>query len=188
MAMPDVTVLAGMVSTSIFVVSYLPMLVKAARSKDLSSYSGWNLVLANAGNLVHSVYVLSLPAGPLWALHGFYLAASVLMLVWWVRYRRQPSGQAAAPPALAEAEAGSAGPGAEQASADRQIIRAPVVVRSGSARRAGQSASSRTVVSYSSVPTGSFRGPVNCPFEYDTLIVPMSPTPTAMSASRTSTP
>ena len=114
MAMPDVAVLAGVVSTSIFVVSYLPMLVKAARSKDLSSYSGWNLVLANAGNLVHSIYVLSLPAGPLWALHGFYLVASVLMLLWWVRYRGQPSRTAAPPPALGQADARSAGPVPEE--------------------------------------------------------------------------
>ena len=163
MAMPDVTVLAGMVSTSIFVVSYLPMLVKAARSKDLSSYSGWNLVLANVGNLVHSIYVLSLPAGPLWALHGFYLAASVLMLVWWVRYRGRPSRTSAA-----------------------SSVPAKVLIEI--AGDPDQPESSRTVASYSSVPTGSFRGPVNCPFEYDTLIVPISPTPATMSASRTSTP
>ena len=41
------------------------MLGKAARTKDLASYSIGNIVLANAGNLVHSVYVFSLPAGPL---------------------------------------------------------------------------------------------------------------------------
>ena len=163
MAMPDVAVLAGVVSTSIFVVSYLPMLVKAARSKDLSSYSGWNLVLANAGNLVHSIYVLSLPAGPLWALHGFYLVASVLMLLWWVRYRGQPSRTSAASPVLAKV-----------------LIAIP--------GDPDQSASSCTVVAYSSDPTGFFRGPVNSPFEYDTLIVPISPTPATMSASRTSTP
>ena len=88
MSMPDVALIAGTVSTSIFVASYLPMLVKAARSRDLSSYSVLNLVLANVGNGVHSIYVFSLPAGPLWALHTFYLVSSGLMLWWWVRFRR----------------------------------------------------------------------------------------------------
>jgi hypothetical protein len=80
-------VLAGMVSTAVFAGSVLPMLVKAAKSRDLSSYSVGNLVLANVGNAVHSIYVFHLPAGPIWFLHGFYLATSALMLFWWVRYR-----------------------------------------------------------------------------------------------------
>ena len=40
------------------------MLIKAARTKELASYSRGNLVLANVGNAVHSIYVLQLPAGP----------------------------------------------------------------------------------------------------------------------------
>jgi uncharacterized protein with PQ loop repeat len=85
-------VVAGVMSTSLFVVSYLPMLAKAVRSRDLSSYSFSSLALANVGNVVHSVYVFSLPAGPLWALHSFYLVSSALMLVWWWRFHpvRQP--------------------------------------------------------------------------------------------------
>lgn len=89
MAATDVAVIAGSVSTVVFVASYLPMLLKAVRSKDLSSYSASNLILANAGNVVHSVYVFSLPAGPLWVLHTFYLVGSSLMLFWWSRYRRR---------------------------------------------------------------------------------------------------
>lgn len=81
-----VPVVAGVVSTVIFAVSMLPMLVKAGRSKDLSSYSLGNIALANVGNVVHSVYVFSLPAGPVWVLHSFYLASTVLMLVWYLRY------------------------------------------------------------------------------------------------------
>jgi hypothetical protein len=77
-----VTVLAGMVSTGLFVVSCLPMLVKAFRTRDLTSYSLGNLVLANVGNGVHSVYVFSLPPGPIWFLHGFHLTSTALMLVW----------------------------------------------------------------------------------------------------------
>jgi uncharacterized protein with PQ loop repeat len=85
-SLQDAGVVAGTVSTTLFVLSYLPMLVKAARTRDLRSYSAGNLVVANIGNVVHSVYVLSLPAGPLWLLHAFYLVSSALMLLWWWRY------------------------------------------------------------------------------------------------------
>ena len=85
----SLSVLAGSVSTAVFVASTLPMLVKAARTKDLGSYSVGNLVLANLGNLVYSVYVFSLPAGPIWALHSFYMVSSFAMLVMWLNYRRR---------------------------------------------------------------------------------------------------
>jgi uncharacterized protein with PQ loop repeat len=84
----SLSVLAGSVSTVVFVASALPMLVKAARTKDLGSYSVGNLVLANLGNLVYAVYVFSLPAGPIWALHSFYMVSSFAMLVMWLNYRR----------------------------------------------------------------------------------------------------
>jgi hypothetical protein len=83
---PTLPVIAGSVSTAIFAVSMLPMLVKAGRSRDLSSYSLGNIALANVGNLVHSVYVFDLPAGPVWVLHSFYLVSTLLMLVWYLRY------------------------------------------------------------------------------------------------------
>ena len=90
--MSNVPTLAGLTSTVIFAVSTLPMLVKAYRSRDLSSYSLGNIVLANVGNAVHSVYVVSLPPGPIWALHAFYLVSSGLMLGWYLRYGlRRPS-------------------------------------------------------------------------------------------------
>ncbi len=82
----DVAVLAGSVSTALFVGSYLPMLVKAFRTKDLDSYSRGNLVLATIGNAVYSVYVFSLPLGPIWFLHSFYVVATLLMLVWHLRH------------------------------------------------------------------------------------------------------
>jgi hypothetical protein len=82
----DVPTLAGLTSTVIFAVSTMPMLMKAYRSRDLSSYSFGNMVLANLGNAVHSVYVFSLPPGPIWALHTFYLASTGLMLGWYLRY------------------------------------------------------------------------------------------------------
>jgi uncharacterized protein with PQ loop repeat len=87
----DVAILAGVTSTGLFVMSYLPMLVKAARTKDLSSYSLGSLAMTNAGNLLYSVYVFSLPTGPIWFLHAFYVVASALMLAWFVRYREEAS-------------------------------------------------------------------------------------------------
>src|SRR5687768_7235816 len=82
--------LAGMVSTAVFVVSVLPMLHKALRTRELSSYSFGNIALANLGNVVHSVYVFHLPPGPIWVLHTFYLASSALMLYWYLRDRQVP--------------------------------------------------------------------------------------------------
>ena len=62
------------------------MVVKAIRTRDLASYSPANLVLANVGNAVHCIYVVHLPPGPIWVLHGFYVVTSALMLLWWLRY------------------------------------------------------------------------------------------------------
>jgi hypothetical protein len=62
------------------------MLIKARRSKNLMSYSFGNLLLANLGNVVHSIYVVSLPVGPIWGLHTFYLITTGLMLIWYLRY------------------------------------------------------------------------------------------------------
>ena len=79
-------VVAGAVSTVIFVASALPMLMKAFRTKDLKSYSLPNIALSNVGNVIHSVYVYSLPPGPIWVLHSFYLVTTALMLLWYLRY------------------------------------------------------------------------------------------------------
>jgi uncharacterized protein with PQ loop repeat len=93
----NLPVMAGAVSTVIFAMSTLPMLVKAGRTKDLGSYSPGNIVLSNIGNLIHSVYVFSLPAGPVWVLHTFYLISTGLMLVWYVRYARRRDHSPAVP-------------------------------------------------------------------------------------------
>lgn len=87
----NLPLLAGALSTAIFVASTLPMVVKAARTRDLASYSLGNIALANSGNLVHSLYVFSFPAGPLWVLHSFYVVTSGLMLFWYLRYALAPS-------------------------------------------------------------------------------------------------
>lgn len=84
----DFSILAGIASTTLFALSNLPMVMKAARTKDLRSYSLGNLALINAANGVHSIYIFSLPAGPIWLLHGFYLVASAIMLALFLRFRR----------------------------------------------------------------------------------------------------
>jgi uncharacterized protein with PQ loop repeat len=91
----NISVLAGMVSTALFAVSYLPMLLKALRTRDLDSYSLGYLALSNAANAVHSVYVISLPPGPIWALHFFYVVASALLLIWYLRFRSVHTHQTA---------------------------------------------------------------------------------------------
>ena len=93
-------VLAGMVSTAVFAGSTLPMLHKALRTRELSSYSLGNIALANVGNAVHSVYVFHLPPGPIWFLHTFYVVSSALMLYWYLRFRlvRREPLVAATPP------------------------------------------------------------------------------------------
>lgn len=63
---------------------------KAARTKDLSSYSLGNIVLGNLGNVIQSIYVFHLPAGPMWVLHTFYLLSTALMLFWYLRYTQSP--------------------------------------------------------------------------------------------------
>jgi hypothetical protein len=93
----SVPVLAGSVSTAIFIASTMPMLLKAGRTKDLASYSLGNIVLANIGNLTYAVYVFSLPMGPVWALHGFHLCATGLMLFWYVRHAARPHSPANGP-------------------------------------------------------------------------------------------
>jgi len=83
-------VLAGTASTAIFIASTLPMLVKAGRTKDLASYSLGNIILANVGNVIYAIYVFSLPVGPIWALHGFHVSATGLMLFWYLRHAGRP--------------------------------------------------------------------------------------------------
>jgi hypothetical protein len=86
MEMLSLPTLAGLASTGIFAASTLPMLVKAYRTRDLASYSLGNITLANLGNAVHAIYVYSLPPGPIWLLHTFYLVSTALMLAWYLRY------------------------------------------------------------------------------------------------------
>jgi uncharacterized protein with PQ loop repeat len=77
----DIPMIAGTVSTVVFAVSNLPMLRKALRTRDVSSYSLSSMAMINAANVVYSLYVFSLPIGPIWALHTFYLISCAIMLV-----------------------------------------------------------------------------------------------------------
>lgn len=81
----DLPVAAGLVSTMLFAVANLPMVWKAVRTRDLASYSLGYLLIANAGNVVHTIYIVSLPVGPIWLLHGFYLVTMVVMLALYLR-------------------------------------------------------------------------------------------------------
>ncbi|HEU5347404.1 MAG TPA: PQ-loop repeat-containing protein, partial [Ktedonobacterales bacterium] len=92
----NLPVIAGMISTIIFALSIMPMLLKAFQTKNLGSYSLGNILLANLGNVIHSVYVFHLPPGPIWALHTFYLVTTGMMLVWYLRYEWLPRHLAAA--------------------------------------------------------------------------------------------
>ena len=86
MDIKDTQYIAGLVSSSLFVFSTLPMLVKAFTTHNLQSYSLGNLALSNFGNLIHWVYVASLPPGPVWMLHGFFTLTTAMMLLWYLRY------------------------------------------------------------------------------------------------------
>jgi uncharacterized protein with PQ loop repeat len=86
----NLPIIAGTISTTVFACSTLPMLLKAFRTKEMKSYSLGNILLANVGNLIHSVYVFNLPPGPIWLLHTFYLVTTGLMLVWYLRYEMRP--------------------------------------------------------------------------------------------------
>ncbi|MFD9702410.1 hypothetical protein [Lentzea sp. NPDC059081] len=85
----DLFVLAGTLSTGMFVAAALPMLVKAVRTREMASYSVGNLGMSNFGNALYSLYVFSTPPGPAWALHAFNTVVGILMLAGWLRYGRR---------------------------------------------------------------------------------------------------
>jgi uncharacterized protein with PQ loop repeat len=108
----NLPVLAGTISTIIFLVGTFPMLHKAIRTRDLRSYSKGMLLLNNIGNVVHAVYIYSLPVGPIWALHTFYLVATALMLIWYLRYEEKPARHQRQEPPASMASATSLAPAA----------------------------------------------------------------------------
>lgn len=88
--MDNVHIIAGSISSLIFATGTLNMLVKAWRTKDVHSYSVMQLALNNVGNLVHWLYISSLPLGPIWFLHGFFTLSTALMLLWYWLYHSRP--------------------------------------------------------------------------------------------------
>ena len=81
-------ILAGFISSMIFIGSNLPMLFKAIKTKDLSSYSLGHLTLGALGNVIYWIYVISLPFGPVWFLQIFFTVASISMLFCYLRYEK----------------------------------------------------------------------------------------------------
>ena len=88
--MEQVQMIAGSVAGLIFAAASWNMLVKAWRTKDLRSYSLGQIVLNNVGNLFYWLYVVSLPLGPIYFMHGFFTLVSLLMLIWYLVYRTAP--------------------------------------------------------------------------------------------------
>ncbi len=86
MNIESISLIAGLISSFIFVSSNFPMLWKAYQTKDMHSYSWINILLANAGNLIYWLYIVSLPLGPIWVLHTFYTVTSILMLTMYLRF------------------------------------------------------------------------------------------------------
>jgi uncharacterized protein with PQ loop repeat len=91
--MHELALAAGTAAAAIFMISQLPMLIKARRTKDLASYSIANIGLANVGNVLYAVYVVQVPVGPAWAIHGFNLTTAGLMLFWYLRYGWRHAGE-----------------------------------------------------------------------------------------------
>ncbi len=89
----DIPLIAGTVATVVFAVSNLPMVRKALRTRDVSSYSLSSIGMINGANAVYSLYVFSLPVGPIWALHTFYLVSCAIMLVLCLSQRRSAGRQ-----------------------------------------------------------------------------------------------
>ncbi len=80
------SLIAGTLSSLIFVSSHVPMLWKAYKTRDLSSYSLLNIILLNVDNLLYWLYIVSLPIGPVWMMHTFYTVSSGLLLYLYGRY------------------------------------------------------------------------------------------------------
>jgi uncharacterized protein with PQ loop repeat len=82
----NLATIAGFISTVLFTLGTLPMLAKAYRTRNLSSYSLGNILMSNVGNIIFAIYVFNLPPGPIWFSHGYNLLTTGLMLVWYLRY------------------------------------------------------------------------------------------------------
>jgi uncharacterized protein with PQ loop repeat len=116
----DIPLIAGTVSTVVFAVSNLPMLRKALRTRDVSSYSLSSVAMINAANAVYSLYVFSLPFGPIWGLHTFYLVSCAIMLVLCLRVHRFGARRKSPVASSGDTEAVLADRGEAEAEAERR--------------------------------------------------------------------
>ena len=86
-------ILVGYLCASIFMLSRVPMLLKAIHTRDLRSYSPAHLVMSTCANLLFWIYVVGLPIGPVWILQIFFTITDVTMLTLCVAQLRQLSRQ-----------------------------------------------------------------------------------------------
>jgi hypothetical protein len=91
--MEQAQMVAGSLAGLMFAAGSLKMLVKAWRTKDLRSYSLGQIVLNNVGNLLYWLYIISLPFGPIYFMHGFFTLVSLLMLIWYLLYQSARASQ-----------------------------------------------------------------------------------------------
>jgi uncharacterized protein with PQ loop repeat len=104
--MEQVQTLSGSLAGLIFAAGSVDMVIKAWRTKDLQSYSLGQMILNNVGNAFYWFYVISLPVGPIYFMHGFFTLISLLMLTWYLIYRSYPkaSGLSKKQPAFTSIE------------------------------------------------------------------------------------
>jgi uncharacterized protein with PQ loop repeat len=86
MDIQTIQTIAGFTSSIMFVFGQIPMLIKVFKTRNLESYSLSNLLFANLGNLIHWVYLITIP-GPLWYLHAFFTITTAIMLLLYLRYK-----------------------------------------------------------------------------------------------------
>ena len=82
------TLIAGSISSALFIASTIPALAKVLHTKDMRSYRRSSLFIATLGNGMHWLYIVSLPIGPIYALHGFTTRSTTFMVVWSWKYQR----------------------------------------------------------------------------------------------------
>ena len=86
MTFSQLQLLAGSLSSLIFVSSNFPMLWKVLKTRDVKSYSLGQIILRNLGNLVYWIYVASLPVGPVWYLQGFFTFSGLILLACYLKF------------------------------------------------------------------------------------------------------
>ncbi len=87
MIFSQLQLLAGSLSSLIFVTSNFPMLWKVVKTRNVKSYSLGQIILRNLGNLVYWIYVASLPVGPAWYLQALFTLSGLVLLVCYLQFR-----------------------------------------------------------------------------------------------------